>query len=212
MVRAAPWEGVGRGLLLLFFAFTTVLLVRESLPYFTFTDDLPFFLEKWAAYESVVWRVAFYLHVGGGIVCLVVALPQFSKTLLRRAPRVHRFLGWSYVVSVLGFTVPAGLYLALFAKGGVPGRLGFILLGIALLYTTWRGLERVLAKDFRGHAAWMIRSYAMAASALTFRVFYVLLSVGRVDDAYVISIWLSLIVNLIGAEAVIARKRKGATT
>ena len=204
--------GLGRALLLLGFAAATALVVRESLAYYTFADDLPFFLEKWAAYRSPLWRVAFYLHVSGGLVCLVVALPQFSTTLLRRAPRVHRFLGWSYVLSVLVFTVPAGLYLALFAKGGVPGRVGFILLGIALLYTTWRGLERVRARDFRGHVPWMIRSYAMAASALTFRIFYLLLSVAGEGSAYVISIWLSLLVNLGVAELLIARRRTGATT
>ena len=206
------WLPTARGLLLLFFAATTALVVLESLPYFSFADDLPFFQEKWAVYRTALWRVAFYVHVSGGLVCLVSALPQFSTTLLRRAPRVHRALGWTYVVSVLAFAAPAGLYMAVFAKGGIPGRLGFILLGVLLFHATWRGLERVRARDFRGHVAWMIRSYAMASSALTFRVFYVLLSVARVEDAYVFSIWLSLVVNLIGAELVIARKRKGATT
>ena len=203
-------RGSGRWLLLGFFALTTALVLVESLPYYTFADDLPFFQEKWDVYRSVLWRVAFYVHISGGLLCLVTALPQFSKTLLRRAPRVHRALGWTYVVSVLGLTAPAGLVMAVVAKGGMPGRFGFIVLGVALFYTTWRGLERVRAGDFRGHVAWMIRSYAMASSALTFRVFYVLLFLAEVQHEYVIAIWLSFVVNLLAAEWLIGRRHRGA--
>lgn len=208
---ASSWRAGGRVLLLLFFAVTTALVVVESLPYYTFADDLPFFLEKWEVYRTTLWRAAFYVHVSGGLVCLLSALPQFSTMLLRRAPRMHRALGWTYVVSVLGLTAPAGLYMAIFAKGGMPGRVGFILLGVALFYTTWRGLERVRARDFRGHVAWMIRSYAMASSALTFRVFFLLLHAAGVGSAYVTAIWLSFVVNLLAAEFIILRRRKGAT-
>ena len=69
----------------------------------------------------------------------------------------------------------------------------------------------MLARDFRGHVDWMIRSYAMAASALTFRVFYVLLYLARVDGEYVIAIWLSFAVNLLAAELLILRRRTGVT-
>lgn len=208
-LRRPTLAGSGRAALLLFFAATTALVVVESLPYYTFADDIPFFQEKWDVYRTLTWRIAFYVHVSGGLLCILSALPQFSKTLLRRAPRVHKALGWTYVVSVLGLTAPAGLYMAIFAKGGMPGRIGFILLGVALVYTTWRGLQYVLARDFRGHVDWMIRSYAMAASALTFRVFYVLLFLAGVEGEYVIAIWLSLVVNLLAAELIVWRRHRG---
>lgn len=186
------------------------LLIANSLPYFGFAADLPFLLEKGEVARGMLWRGTFYVHVAGGMVCLASALPQFSRTLLRRLPAVHRALGWTYVVSVLVFTAPTGLYLALFAKGGMPGRLGFILLGVALFYTTWRGFERVRARDFRGHVAWMIRSYALTASALTFRVFHLALYLAGVGGEYVLAIWLSLVVNLAVAECVVLARSKGA--
>ncbi len=207
-ILRASWHG-GRALLLLFFAASTALVVVNTLPYYTFSDDIPFFLEKAVVYPSVLWRVAFYVHITGGVICLVAALPQFSKTLLRRAPRLHRFLGWTYVLSVLVLVAPPGLYLAIFAKGGMAGRFGFIVLGAALFYTTWRGLEHVRSRDFRGHAAWMVRSYAMAASALTFRVFYLAFYAAGVGSEYVTAIWLSFFVNLFAAELLIFRQRKG---
>ena len=184
----------------------SLLLVYNTLPFFTLRDDVPFLLEKGHVAAQPVWRVSFHLHVAGGIVCLLAALPQFSRTMLRRLPRLHRILGYTYVSSVLVFVVPAGLYLSLHAKGGLPGRLGFLTIGFALLYTTWRGLERVRAGDFRGHVAWMVRSYAMAASALSFRVFYVGLYALDIPNEYVLGIWMSLFVNAAVAEWILHSK------
>ncbi|MDF1700206.1 MAG: DUF2306 domain-containing protein [Planctomycetota bacterium] len=209
MTVRSPARRIPQALLMLFFAATTALVIESTLPYFTLGGDAPFLLEKADVYRSVLWRACFYVHVTSGLVCLVAALPQFSKTLLRRAPRLHRALGWTYVVSVLGFAAPAGMYMAVFAKGGMAGRFGFLVLGAVFFYTTWRGLERVRARDFRGHVPWMIRSYAMAASALTFRVFFILLHAVDVAPAYVASIWLSFVVNLAVAELLIRFKQPG---
>ncbi len=185
----------------------TALLISNALPFFSFSADEPFLIEKGALVQQPLWRTAFYLHVGGGILCLLSALPQFSRTLLRRAPRLHRAMGWTYVVSVLVLVVPAGLYLALTAKGGFAGRLGFLSIGFVLLYVTWRGVQRVRARDFRGHASWMLRSYAMAASAITFRVFYLGLYALGVGNEYVLGIWMSLLVNAFVVEVLIHRTR-----
>lgn len=183
----------------------TLLLVHNALPFFHFRTDEPFLLEKGVLVESPIWLPLFYVHVAGGILCLLSALPQFSRTLLRRAPRVHRALGWTYVVSTLGLVVPAGLYMALYAKGGFAGRFGFLAIGFTLLYTTWRGVQRVRARDFKRHIAWMLRSYAMAASAITFRVFYLALYALEIPGEYVLGIWMSFLVNAAVAEWLVHR-------
>ena len=130
---------------------------------------------------------------------------------------MHRALGWTYVVSILVGVVPPGLYLAIYARGGFAGRFGFVVLGTALLYTTWRGMELVRRRDFRGHVPWMLRSYAMAASAVSFRVFYLALDALGFDaldsdGEYVLAIWSSFFVNLLLAECVIALRQKGTLT
>ncbi len=186
------------------------LIVVNVLPYFELGGLHPFFLEKARVFEDVLWRVSFYIHIAGGGVCLASALPQFSGRLLHAAPGLHRALGWTYVVSVLVLVAPTGLYLAIFAKGGMAGRFGFLVLGLALVYTTARGVQHVRARDFRGHAAWMVRSYAMTASAVSFRIFYLALHEAGASDPYVAGIWLSFFVNLAIAELVIRGKRKGA--
>ena len=205
----APLSGGLRALFWVVMAALSALIVWNTLPFFTFADDVPFLLEKAAAARDPLWRACLYVHVAGGVICLLAALPQFSRRLLRFAPRLHRVLGWAYVSSVLGLVVPAGLYLALYAKGGFAGRLGFVVLGVALLYTTVRGVQHVRRRDFRGHVAWMLRSYAMASSAVSFRAFYLGLHLLGFGETYVVSIWLSFVVNLCLAELVIGLRRKG---
>ena len=122
-------------------------------------------------------------------------------------PKVHRVLGYAYVISVLGLVVPAGLYMSLYAKGGFWGRFGFLAIGFTLLYTTWRGFERVRNRDFKNHKAWMIRSYAMAASAISFRVFYLGLYALEIPNEYVLGIWMSFLVNAAIAECFISRRK-----
>jgi hypothetical protein len=190
-------------------AYFSGIIVINSIGYFTTLDDMPFLLEKAALGQDAFWRACLVVHVGGGLLCLIAALPQFSRVLLRRMPRVHQALGWTYVATVLAVVVPPGLYLALYAKGGLGGKLGFVLTGVLLFHATWRGLERVLAHDFKGHVAWMLRSYGLAASAITFRLIYLGLFWAGFGTQYVAAIWLSLLVNVLAVEAFLLWKRKG---
>lgn len=185
----------------------TALLVHNVLPYLGGGTALPFLIEKEPFSKGTAWRVAFLLHVAGGIACMLSALPQFSQRILRRRPALHRALGWAYVSSVLVLLAPTGVYLSVFAKGGIPGRLGFLLQGVALLAVTWRGLERIRVRDFKGHVAWMVRSYALVATALTFRVLHLLLYQLEVGNEYVLGIWLSMVINITIAESLLLWRR-----
>lgn len=197
ILRGLSFAGVG-GL--------TALLLSNVLPYFgPGADEMPFLLEKGALGVDPVWRTVFDLHVAGGALCLVVALPLFSRRLLRRHPGWHRALGWSYVTSVLVLVAPTGLWLAPTAKGGLAGQSGFAVTGLYLFATTALGLREVLRRDFVAHRAWMVRSYSLAASALSFRVLYVALEIARVPHAYVIGVWASFGLDLVVAELFIGR-------
>ncbi len=207
-----PLYGALRALFWATMAAGSSLILLNTLPFYSFSPTVPFLLEKAAAYADPVWRISLYVHITGGLVCLFSALPQFSRTLLRTRPGLHRAIGWTYVASVLVLVVPTGLYLALYAKGGMPGRVGFLVTGLALLYTTWRGLEHVHRRDFRGHIAWMVRSYAMAATAITFRVLYIAFHAAGTGHEYVLALWFSLFVNWGIAECVVLRHRKGVRT
>ncbi len=172
----------------------SVLIVVNAVPYFSFGRDFDFLIEKGARAGDPIWRAALFHHIAGSLVCLVTGPVLLSGRALRASKTLHRRLGWTYVLSVLCVAAPAGLYLALFAKGGFLGQSGFVLAGLAWFASTWFGLRAIQQRRMAVHLTWMARSYAIAWSAISFRVFQVALyaiGVGA-DTNYVASLWLSL--------------------
>jgi uncharacterized membrane protein len=184
------------------FAGLSGLIAWNSLGYFHAPEETAFFEEKAAAAAIPAWRVTLYVHVAAGIVCLAASLFQFFRGVRRRFPGVHRCMGRVYATSVLWVLCPTGCYLALYAKGGIAGQGGFLLLGALTFYTTWRGVQTMKTGDVPGHARWMIRSFSMAASAITFRIWHIaLFNAGWSYEAdYVASLWLSIAGNAAVAE------------
>ncbi len=181
------------------------LIVVNSLPYFTEGDRMPFIGEKGAIGESGTWRAALLVHVASGIVCLAAAVGQFFRGLLRRFPWLHRWMGRAYVWSTLLFLCPSGAYLALFAKGGLAGQTGFLLLGGLMFHSTLNGQRAILRRDTPSHVRWMLRSFAMAATAITFRVLHLGFALAGMvyETNYIIALWLSIVLNVAVAESVI---------
>jgi len=197
----APLRGWGPPAAFGVAALLTGLLVVETLPYAWRASEMPFILEKGALGRSAGWRAAFGVHVGGGLVCLLTALPLFSRRLLASAPHLHRTLGWGYVGGVLLLVVPGGLALTPFAKGGLAGQTGFLIQAVWLFAVTFAGLRRVLARDFVRHRAWMVRSFAMASSALSFRVLFLAFQALGLSRAYEMGIWASFGLSVVLGEA-----------
>jgi hypothetical protein len=124
MVRTVAW-GVLIGL--------CGLIIVNSLPYFSFRGDMPFLAEKGPLVSNPLWRACFYGHVLGGMGCLASAPFLFWGRLRARHPALHRGLGRLYGIVVLGWAGPAGLFLALHAKGGDRGPRRFSGPGAALV-------------------------------------------------------------------------------
>ena len=170
-----------------------------------------FILEKGEIGRSALWRGSLYVHIVGGLLCLFSALPQFSKALLRRVPAIHRVCGRIYGMSLLVLVSPTGFHLALYAKGGFLGKLGFLTLAVAGFHTTLAGWRTVLPRhrDLEAHRDWMTRSFSLAASAVTFRIYHTLgyLAGMEPERGYIVCLWLSLLGNLAVAELLIRRRK-----
>jgi hypothetical protein len=184
-----------------------LLLIVNTVPYFTFRREFAFLEEKGALVSDPLWRRCFYGHLLGSITCLALIPFLFWEGLRLRLPALHRWLGRCYGLAVLGWAAPTGLYLALHAKGGLSGKAAFLLLGILWWATTARGIQTAVKRRFDEHRRWMIRSAAVAGSAVFFRVFHVaLFGLGLPDEPnYVLSLWFSAAASLIVGEA-FARK------
>lgn len=157
------------------------------------------------------WRTAFFIHVYASMWVLFAGFSQFSKSLLRNRPRLHRALGYVYVADVLLITGPAGLVMGFYANGGLLSRIAFVSLAVLWIYFTAMALIKAKQKNFKAHRNYMIRSYALTLSAITLRAWKYGITNTMVlppMDVYRVVAWLGWVVNLIVAEYIIRTKRR----
>ena len=117
-------------------------------------------------------------------------------------------MGKIYVTVVLVLGAPTGLYMSFFAKGSYWERILFMFMATYWFFTTLRGLQMVRLKNVLAHKNWMIRSYSMAMTAVTFRIYHILFYYYGVDHLqnYEVSLWISVLGNMMVAEYLIYRK------
>ena len=183
-----------------------VLLVYNTLVYFQLGVRAEFLTEKGPLVKNRLWLTAFYFHVFSSCVVLLTGAILFFSSLLKYR-RMHLVLGYIYINIVLWIAAPTGLILSPVAKGGWPGALGFAVTGLAWWYTTWAGYRAIRQRRVNDHIAWMVRSWCLSLSAVTFRVLHIaFFAVGFAPlTNYVMAIWFSLILNAWFAEVFIAR-------
>ena len=177
----------------------TVLMVQIVYPYLSWELDIDFLQTKQHLIHLSYYRIAFYIHIFSSVPVLFFGAFLFSERILKRFSKVHRMLGKGYVGLVLGLSAPTGMVLAFHANGGWPVQLSFLLATPLWWYFTWRGLKTAISLDFVSHRKWMIRSYAMAFSAITLRasqVFFSAFNLVSPDYQYMVVSWVSWVLNL----------------
>jgi hypothetical protein len=183
----------------------SLLLAHNAMLYFTHGGEYGILPEKTMARADLMWNIAFYVHLPSGVVCLLSPIGLFARKYFRTGLGFHRSLGKVYVWITLILVCPTGMYLALYAKGGLITQFGFMVQGILLAIFTYCGYQAALRGDKMHHVQYMIRSYAIAAVVLSFRLLHIVFFLWHVpyQDNYAISQWLGLFGNLLVAEVVI---------
>ncbi|MBK7570403.1 MAG: DUF2306 domain-containing protein [Bacteroidetes bacterium] len=190
--------------------FFSLLLVKNTIPYFSFSPGFSFIQERAILFAKPIYKASFYIHIFAGMFCIATALLQFSSELLRKRKLIHVISGRIYVFVVLGLGAPTGLYMSFFAKGSYWERALFVFMALYWFYTTIKGLQAVLRKEILMHKIWMIRSYSMAMTAATFRIYHLLfysIGWGHLEN-YEISLWISVLGNILFAECYIYNKNQ----
>jgi hypothetical protein len=188
----------------------SLLLVYNTIPYFSFQKHFSFIEERRLLFDNKIYNSAFYVHIFAGAICILTALIQFSGFILKKARSLHRWSGKLYVSVVLFLGAPTGLYMSFFAKGSFWERCLFMFMALCWFVTTLYGLQSIHKKNVLAHKIWMIRSYAMAMTAVTFRIYHIvfyLLDWGHLEN-YEISLWISVIGNMLVAEWIIYKKSR----
>lgn len=176
--------------------------------YIPYNTDVGFLRIKQQYIDIDRWRGAFFIHVYASMWVLFAGFTQFSKRLLKNNPRLHRTLGYIYVVDVLLITGPAGLVMGFYANGGFWSRVGFVTLAVLWIFFTAMALVKAKQKNFKAHRRYMIRSYALTLSALTLRAWkYAITNTMTLPpmDVYRIVAWLGWVGNLLIAEILIRK-------
>jgi Predicted membrane protein (DUF2306) len=154
-----------------------------------------------ALLADVAWNAGFYTHIVLGGIAMLVGWTQFSSRIRNNHLRIHRTLGKIYVFSALPSGL-AGLYIALFATGGLVAVLGFVCLAVGWFSTTLAAYLYIRKRKLVQHEKMMIFSYAFCFGAVTLRIWLPLLinqMEGEFVPAYRIVAWLCWMPNVIFA-------------
>ncbi len=147
-----------------------------------------------------IWNIGFYTHIFFAGLALLIGWTQFSSKLRNKNIAVHQMTGKVYVVSALVSSL-AGIYIGIFATGGLVSSMGFICLGVIWFYTTLLAYLNIRNKRIAQHQKMMIFSYAACFAGVTLRIWLPILTniFGDFITAYTIVAWLCWVPNLIVA-------------
>ncbi len=152
---------------------------------------------------------ALTLHATAASTALLTGPFQFLPGLRARRPNAHRWTGRVYVTACLIGGL-SGLVLAAGARTGPPSTIGFGLLALAWLGTTWRAYDAARNRRLEEHRRWMIRSFALTFAAVTLRLYLPIafLSPWGYDATYRVISFACWIPNLLVAEVLLARRKR----
>lgn len=197
---------------LLFFSFFFLLMLQITLRYFPFSSEASFLQIKQTEVGNVKPYLAiFYFHVYSAICCLIAGFTQFNSAILSNYKRLHKYIGYVYVLMVIFLAAPSGIYIGYYANGGWLAQFSFMLLGTLWLLFTIKAMIAIKDRHLKLHREFMLRSFALAFSAITLRLWKVILVHlfhPSPIDVYQIIAWLGWIPNLLVIEYLIRKKYK----
>lgn len=189
---------------LLLFLFFFLLMLQITLRYLPFSGDAAFLQIKQTEVRNIpLYLQLFYVHVYSSIFVLIAGFTQFNTFLLKNFRQLHRWLGYLYVVVVLFLSAPSGLFIGLFANGGITAKIAFVTLAVLWFSFTLKAMLSAKHKKFKLHQDFMLRSFALAFSAVTLRLWKVILVYlfqPAPMDVYQVIAWLGWVPNLLLAE------------
>lgn len=146
--------------------------------------------------------IAGWAHTMGGAVASLIGPFQLITKLRTTRPRVHVWMGRTYLLAVLAGAL-GGLYFAPLSTAGVVGSVGFTTLALFWLYSGAQAYIAIRRGNVQAHRRWMLRNYALTFAAATLRIELPLLIMGGLTfhAAYTTVAWSSWLPNWLAVEA-----------
>lgn len=188
----------------------SILMLKTISQYTSLEKNVGFLAFKQNVIDNPYWMTFFYIHIFSITLCLLAGLTQFSNLFLEENKKLHRIIGKVYVYNILVINVPACFVLGLFSNGGLTGIVGFLIQDILWAYFTIKAVLFIKKGNVADHKNYMILSYAVTTTAITFRIVKNLFYNEKYHDYelfYGLNVWLALVVNLLIAYLILKRNR-----
>ncbi len=152
-------------------------------------------------------QAGIYTHVFASVVALSLSPFQFSSRLRDTWPQLHRYIGRTYLGIGVAVGGLSGLYMSVFAFGGLVAKLGFASLATCWLFTGLRAFQAIRRGSVQEHRKWVVRNVSLTLAAVTLRVYLPCSMIAGIsfELAYPAISWLCWVPNLFAAELVVAR-------
>lgn len=148
-------------------------------------------------------RAWLWTHLAGGVLAMLLGALQFIGRLRTAYPRIHRWIGRTYLLGMLvGITGATGLVATSPAPAAI--RIAFAATGLAWLVTAIAGYRAIRRKRTQLHRRWMIRNYLVTLAPATFRLSLLVPGVMALASPIVmipLLLWLSWALPLLAYEA-----------
>jgi len=185
--------------------FWIFILCAGTLQYLNFNPDYNFLHLKQFAVKTGFYLPAFYCHIFGSSIILLVGFFQFSKKVYSNR-RLHKVLGKIYVFGVLFFAAPGAYVMTMFINRGTGVFTSFLLQNALWVISTTSAWLLIKNGNVDGHIKMMRRSYALAFAAVTLRFYIWMLTMFgngvNFQNNYLIIAFLSWIPNLLLVELI----------
>ena len=150
-----------------------------------------------------------FMHLGGGMIALLVGPGQLWLGLSNRKIDVHRKLGLVYM-GAIAVSVTAAFYLATHTALGWVFGAGLMGLAIAWIITTGLAFVAVGRGLLQQHREWMIRSYVVTFGFVFFRIFAGVMQatgVGNLQEQLTAASWFCWAAPLLVTEAILQGRK-----
>ncbi|WP_347219294.1 DUF2306 domain-containing protein [Chryseobacterium sp.] len=197
-------------LLIIGFVYFFWLMLNITLEYIPLDPNISFLMIKQTEVEQrPEYLYFFYTHVYTSI---FVLLSGFLAILRKDFgwKSFHRNMGKIYIFLILFLAAPSGIYMGFFANGGLFSKISFVILGLLWWFSTFKAYQLARQKRFKEHKQWMWRSFAFTLSAITLRMWKVIIVYlfhPNPMDVYQIIAWLGWIPNILIIEYLISKKQ-----
>ncbi len=184
-------------------------MLKITLEYVPLDPNVSFLMIKQTeVHDRPEYLWFFYTHVYTSIFVLLAGF----LAILRKDFRLKNFhinAGKIYIFLILLFAAPSGIYMGIFANGGFLSKISFVILGSLWWFSTFKAYQLARKKKFKEHKQWMWRSFALTISALTLRIWKVIIVYlfhPNPMDVYQIIAWLGWVPNILLIEYLITKK------